>query len=99
MTGTESRVNTWLVVPQVTPQATLRPVRASSSRAISMRAPRVSSRNRVIRPASASGVSAPSGAGMVPWTRISSRSTVTSTEVNQSAGSRPVSQSLTLNVP
>ena len=44
-------------------------------------------------------VSVPSGAGMVPWMRISSRSTVTSTAVNQSAGSRPVSQSLTLNVP
>ena len=88
-------MNTVDVSPQVTPQATLRPVRDSSSRAISMRAARVSSRKRVMRPASPSVESA-AGLGIVPWMRISSRSTVTSTSVNQSAGRRPSSQSLTL---
>ena len=80
MTGIDSVVNRCRSSPQSTPQATLRPNRCSASRAIPMRASRVSSRKPLIRPAIASArsasetSSATDGAGMRPMIVISSRS-------------------------
>src|SRR4051794_38206264 len=64
---------------------------------MAIRASRVSSRNRLIRPASASalpaGSLAASGGSIFPTTRISSRSVVmVGGSVNQPSGSRPVNQ-------
>ena len=98
ITGADSVVNSCRLPPQAAPQATFRPYRCSASRAIEIRSSRVSSRNRLIRPASAAvaaASSAPStpGGASVPTTRISSRSTVTSgAPVNHSSGSRPANQ-------
>ena len=91
MTGTDRRVKISVVSPQVTPHVTFRPVLDSSSWAIAIRAERVSSRNRRIRPDCPSA-EPDSGALMVPTMVISSRSPTTVKDSNQSSGSRPSSQ-------
>ena len=59
MTGMESVVNITFWLSQITPQDTLRPKACSASRAISIRASRVCSRNRRLRPIAAASASAP----------------------------------------
>ena len=99
MTGTARWVKSCEVDPTSTPQATLRPNRCSASRAMAMRSSRVSSRNRLARPASAAAWAAgslsagTSGAATRPTMTISSRSTVTvGASSNHWSGSRPVNQ-------
>ena len=58
MTGTARRVNNVSVSPQRAPHATLRSNLCSASRAIWIRCSRVCSRNRAIRPCSASACAA-----------------------------------------
>ena len=85
-----------VVSPLRTAHETLRPVSDSSSCAMDTRDGRVSSRNRRILPDRLLDELG-SGSGIAPSMRISSRSTVTLTVVNQSPGRRPPSQSATFN--
>src|SRR5947209_5745601 len=88
-----------LVTPSsLAPQVTYFLNRSSASRAMPIRCPRVSSRNRAMRPAAApsfsSGVEPSLVSGSVPMTTIWSSSTATSTPENQPSGSLPANQPL-----
>src|SRR5713226_385705 len=91
-------LNRLVTPPILAPHVTYFLKRSSTSWAIPIRSPRVSSRKREMRPAAApsfcSGVLPRFASGSVPRTTIWSSSTATSTPVNQPSGSLPANQPL-----